>query len=226
MKRLLTAAACMAMLAACNPDGADTRQTGAADDYDTRIDDVAGRNDTSGISAGTPGIGTTGATGNMSGDTRGATGADAGGTGQLTEAAILSRLAVANQSEIQEAQLAQRQAASAQVKELARTLERDHSANLTRVKSLQESVESDPDARARAVEETDADNSDLAGKTGAEFDSAFLDRQESLHEENIRKLEEEFLPSAQDAELRTHIEQTIPTLRQHLASIRRLNEQQ
>ena len=219
MKRMLMAAAMLGMIAACNPEGAGDRETGAADsDYQTR---AGGPMDSA--ATGTSGIGTTGAVANGSGDTRAA-----GETGALNDAGILSRIALSNQMEVQEAQLAQRQAQRAGVKELARTLEREHSASLEKVKSMQARAGSEADAtnRAAALDGSPDDNADLAGKTGAEFDRAFLDRQQKLHEENIRNFENQYLSAAQDAELRALIQQTLPTLRQHLSMIERLQDQQ
>ncbi len=226
MKRTIIAAACVGMLAACNPEGANDRQTGA-------VGSEAGAADSPGM--GMTGTGTTGAQTGVSGDTRVAGGGDTGamGTtgaagGALSSGAILSQLAVANETEIQEAQLAQRQAQSAGVKELARTLERDHSAGLKKVQAAQKTANagSQADARANAVADAQHTGDDLAGKTGADFDKAFLERQKTMHEENIRKLEGQFLPAAQDAEVRSLIQGMLPTLRQHLASIERLQDRQ
>lgn len=220
MKRMLIAAAALAAAAACNPDGAGNRNTGAVDgDYEVR---AGGPNDTT-AGTGTSGIGTTGAMSGGSGDTRAAPGT--GGT--LTDAGILSRIAVANQMEVQEARLAQEQAQSAGVKELARTLERDHAMSLDKVRALQQQVGQDsPEARKDALEQAPDKNADLAGKTGAEFDEAFLARQKKLHEENIQAFEGEFSSAARNAEVRTLIQQTLPTLRQHLSMIERLQGQQ
>ncbi|HEU4829945.1 MAG TPA: DUF4142 domain-containing protein [Gemmatimonadales bacterium] len=221
MKRMLMTAAVVALLAACNPDGAGDRDTGAADsDFETR---AGGPMDTT-PAPGTSGIGTTGAASGGSGDTRAA----AGESGALTDAGILSRIAVSNQMEVQEAQLAQRQAQSAGVKELATTLERDHSASLGKVQGMQQAAGTETDAAARkeALQASPDKNADLAGKTGAEFDEAFLARQKKLHEENISSFEDQYLSAAQDPELRTLIQQTLPTLRQHLSMIERLQDQQ
>lgn len=220
MKRMLTTAAMLAMIAACNPDGAGDRETGAVDgDYQTR---AGGPLDST--AAGTSGVGTTGAAANGSGDTRAA----AVGAGALNDAAILSRIALSNQMEVQEAQLAQRQARSADVKELAQALERDHSASLDRVRGMQQTTGGEADAASRKepLQESPDKNADLAGTTGVEFDRAFLERQKKLHEENISNFEGQYLSAAQDAELRTLIQQTLPTLRQHLSMIERLQARQ
>lgn len=219
MKRMLMTAAIVAMIAACNPEGAGDRETGAVDsDFETR---AGGAMDTA-AAPGTSGLGTTGAASGGSGDTR----ATAGESGALTDAGILSRIAVSNQMEVQEAQLAQRQAQSAGVKKLAQTLERDHSASLKKVQAMQREsgTETDAAARKEALEASPDKNADLAGKTGTEFDEAFLARQKKLHEENIGNFENQYLGAAQDPELRTLIQQTLPTLRQHLSMIERLQD--
>jgi putative membrane protein len=220
MKRILMAAVAITMAAGCNPDGAGDRDTGAVDsDYEVR---AGGPNDTT-AGAATSGIGTTGAMSGGSGDTRAAPGTE----GALTDAGILSRIAVANQMEVQEARLAQEHAQSAGVKELARTLERDHSMSLEKVRALQHQIgESSPAARKEALEQSPDKNTDLAGRTGAEFDEAFLARQKTLHEENIEAFENQFSSAAQNAEVRTLVQQTLPTLRQHLSMIERLQGQQ
>lgn len=221
MKRMLMTVAMLGTIAACNPDGAGDRNTGAVDsDYQTR----AGGPLDSATATGTSGIGTTGAAANGSGDTR----AVAGDAGPLSDAGILSRIALSNQMEVQEARLAQRRGQSDGVKELARTLERDHSAGLEKVKAMQARTGSaaDTEGRAQTLEESPDESADLAGKTGTAFDEAFLDRQHRLHEENISNFENQYLPAAQDAEVRTLIQQTLPTLRQHLSMIERLQDQQ
>jgi putative membrane protein len=130
--------------------------------------------------------------------------------------------------EVRDAQLAQRLAQRAGVRELAQALERDHSASLKTVQALQERTggEAGVADQKAALEPSPDKNADLAGKTGAAFDEAFLDRQERLHQENIVNFENQYLAAAQDAELRTLIQQTLPTLRQHLSMIERLQDQQ
>ncbi len=221
MTRIWMGVAALALGAACNPDGAGDRDSGAAESgYEAR----AGGMDTS-ATPGTSGVGTTGAVSGGSGDTR-ASATAAGGT--LTDAGILARIAASNQLEVKEAQLAQRLARRAGVRELAQALERDHSASLETVQALQQRMGGEPDVadQKAALEPSPDKNADLAGKTGAEFDAAFLDRQERLHQENITNFENQYLTAAQDAELRTLIQQTLPTLRQHLSMIERLQDQQ
>ena len=221
MKQTWMMAAVLAIGAACNPDGAGDREPGAAQSgYEAR----AGGMDTA-ATPGTSGVGTTGSVSGGSGDTRAS--ATAAG-GMLTDAGILARIAASNQLEMREAQLAQRLAGSAGVRELAQALERDHSASLETVQALQQRTGGEPDAadQKAAIGASPDKDADLAGKTGTEFDAAFLDRQERLHQKNITDFENQYLAAAQDAELRTLIQQTLPTLRQHLSMIERLQDQQ
>jgi putative membrane protein len=221
MKRMWLAAATLALTAACNPDGAGDHQTGAVDrEYQVR---AGGRTDTA-MTPGTSGIGTTGATSGGSGDTRAAAITEGGA---LDDAGILSRIASSNRKEVQEAQLAQRQARSVGVRELAQALERDHSASLVKVQALLAEATGQAGAgnRKEALESSPKEDAGLAGMAGAEFEKAFLDRQHRLHEEDIRNFENQYLAAAQDAELRTLIQQTLPTLRQHLSMIERLQDQ-
>ena len=219
MQRTLATVALLGLISACSP-GAD-RETAAADSENqvgTSGMDTAG-------AIGTTGVGTTGAMAGGSGETRAAAGIE-GGT--LDDAGILARIAATNQMEIGEARLAQRQARSAAVRELAQALERDHAATLSRVQAVQARTGGAGDAAAGkdALRPAPDKNADLGTKSGPEFDQAFLERQSRLHTENIRSFEGQYLAAAQDAELRTLIEQTLPTLRQHLSTIERLQARQ
>jgi putative membrane protein len=219
MQRTLVTVALAGMISACGP-GAD-RDTAAADPGNQV---GASGMDTAGT-IGTTGVGTTGAMAGGSGEARAAAGI-AGGT--LDDASILARIEASNQMEVEEARLAQRQAQSAAVRELALTLERDHAASLSRVRALQARTGGATEAAAgkEALRPLPDTNAGLGTKSGAAFDQAFLERQSRLHTENIRSFEDQYRGAAQDAGLRTLIQQTLPTLRQHLSMIERLQARQ
>ena len=220
MRRTRISAALLCMLAACSPDA--DRDTAAAADSGNQVG--ASGMDTAGA-IGTTGVGTTGAMAGGSGEARAAAGIEGG---SLDDAGILARIAASNQLELEEARLAQRQAQSAAVKELAQALERDHAASLFRVQAIQarSGATSDAAAGKEALQPSPDKSADLATKTGAEFDDAFLVRQYRFHTENLRSFEGQYLAAVQDRELRTLIQQTLPTLRQHLSMIERLQARQ
>jgi putative membrane protein len=219
MQRTLVTVALLAMISACSP--AADRDTAAAD-AENQVG-AAGM-DTAGT-IGTTGVGTSGAMAGGSGETRAAAGIE-GGT--LDDASILARIAASDQMEVEEARLAQRHAQSAAVRELALTLERDHAASLSLVQAIQARTGGATDSAAgkEALRPFPEKNADLGTKSGAAFDQAFLERQFRLHAENIRSFEDQYRGAAQDAELRTLIQQTLPTLRQHLSMIERLQARQ
>jgi len=64
----------------------------------------------------------------------------------------------------------------------------------------------------------------LSGKTGAEFDRAFLHEAISHHEKDVALFEKEST-SGSDPELKAFAAKTLPTLRQHLQTARSLGQQ-
>ena len=134
----------------------------------------------------------------------------------LDDASILSQLAQANMMEIQGSKLALKQARSASVKSLAQRLQADHSANLKQGQALASKIgvtATAPDSSAMMSE-----MSMLQGKTGAAFDSAFVQHEIQDHQKNIDLLQNSFLPAAQNAELKSMIRATIPKLQAHLTA--------
>lgn len=133
----------------------------------------------------------------------------------LDDAAILSQLAQANTAEIRGSAAAVKQANSSTVRALAQKLEADHKANLKQGNALAAKlgVTTTPPDTSATPEMTE-----LQGKSGAAFDSAFVEQEIRDHQATIDKLQNTLLPAAQSPELKALIQKTIPTLQQHLAS--------
>ena len=206
MTRTLLSAAAIALAAACSPGNPETGAAGSGA-TDTTMGGEAAHNATYDSATG-------GAAGGMA-------------TGALDDSAILARISSTDEAEIREAQMVQRSGANAQVKAFARKLEADHQAHLKKGMSLAQELGTAPDAAVRADAAKDhADMADdLAGKTGADLDRAFIDNQIDGHEKAIAMLRDDFLPAAKSAQLRSDIQATIPKLEAHLATARKLKEQ-
>ena len=206
MTRTLLSAAAIALAAACSPGNPETGAAGSGA-TDTTMGGEAAHNATYDSATG-------GAAGGMA-------------TGALDDSAILARISSTDEAEIREAQMVQRSGANAQVKAFARKLEADHQAHLKKGMSLAQELGTAPDAAVRAYAAKDhADMADdLAGKTGADLDRAFIDNQIDGHEKAIAMLRDDFLPAAKSAQLRSDIQATIPKLEAHLATARKLKEQ-
>jgi putative membrane protein len=153
----------------------------------------------------------------------------AGGTtsvGTMDASGVLSQLAVANQTEIKQAQVAAKKASTPTVKEFANKLAKDHKANSQKLEQLAKKMGvtlSDSGAQA-STESQSATMGELAGKTGKEFDLAFLDAQIQAHEQNIDKIRNQLIPATDQPELRDYLQQTAAEMEGHLASAKQLKQ--
>lgn len=121
-------------------------------------------------------------------------------------------------SEIALGKLAQKQAASQGVRDFGATLVTDHT------KARQEMVAA---GKSLGVTPSDAMTPDgkeaydmLAGKSGKDFDTAFVSHMVDDHKKDIAKFEEE--AKANDAKASSLAKQQLPTLKKHLATAQSL----
>ncbi len=144
-----------------------------------------------------------------------------------TPAAILSQMNVANTIEIQLARIASRKATSPEVKRVAEKLAVDHSKNRQRVRALGQTLNV-PVTPAAGGDVSAADSiampADLQGKTGAEFDQAFVEYEIRDHENSIRKIQSQLLPAAQDPRIKTYLLKTVAEMQGHLASLNEVEQ--
>lgn len=201
--RSLSAAAALIILASCSP--ADERRAGATE------------------------TGSNGAGRLSSSDTMPAPAAPASATtdSAATPAAILSQMNVANTAEIQVARMAAKKASSSDVKKLAEKLAVDHSKNREEVKALARKL-NQPVTPAAGGDITAPDSaampSDLEGKSGADFDRAFVEHQIRVHQSNIQKLQDQMLPAADNAQVKVYLQKTLADMQRHLASLQEVQQ--
>jgi putative membrane protein len=131
----------------------------------------------------------------------------------------------ANTIDIEAGQLAKGKAANREVKAFAEQMITDH----TGVNKLATDL-------AKRLNVTPADNStsqslkssaneatqSLQGKTGAEFDRAYMEREVAFHQQVLDALDQTLIPGAQNAELKALLEQTRPAIAGHLEMARAL----
>jgi putative membrane protein len=205
MKHPLISAAVLALLVSCT-SGNDRR------DGDT------------GMAEGAPG-------GISSRDTMQPVTADSAGVsaGEVsTPAAILSQMNVANTTEIQLATLASKKATSPDVKRIARKLVADHTKNREQVRALAQKVNVTlTPAQGGSISAADsvAMPADLQGRSGADFDRAFVQHEIEDHRSNIQKIETQMLPSSQDAQVKGYLQKTVSEMQTHLASLEQVQRQ-
>ncbi len=145
-----------------------------------------------------------------------------------TPAAILSQLSMANTMEIQLSKMAQKKASSPKVKQVAAKLLADHSKNEAQLKALakQLNVTLTPSAGGNpTAADSAAMPSELQGKSGAQFDQAFVQHEIDDHQSNIEKIQTQMLPSAQNAQVKSYLQKTVTAMQGHLASLQQAQKQ-
>lgn len=168
-----------------------------------------------------------GAMGSPRSDSTPATTVDSSTTAS-SPAAILSQMNVANTTEIQLATLAAKKASSPKVKQIARKLATDHSKNREQLRGLAQklNVTLTP-AQGGSVSAADsaAMPPDLQGKSGRNFDRAFVQHEIADHQSNIQKLQTQAIPSAQDAAVKAYLQKTVTEMQAHLSSLKQVQQQ-
>jgi putative membrane protein len=149
------------------------------------------------------------------------------GEAAATPAAMLSQLNVANTMEIQLGQMVSRKATSPQVKQVAQKLATDHSKNRQQLRALAQKLSLDltPAAGGRVVADSGSMPADLQGKSGADFDKAFIQHEIQDHQTNIDKIRNQMLPSVQDQQIKAYLQKTVAEMEGHLALLKKVDQQ-
>ena len=151
-----------------------------------------------------------------------------GGNTPVTPEGVLSQMNVANTTEIQLGTIAGKKAGSAQVKQIARRLVADHTKNRQQVRALAQKLNiSLTPGQGGSVSAADsaAIPSDLQGKSGADFDRAFIQHEIDDHQSNIEKIEGQILPAMQNEQIKTYLQTTVTEMQGHLSSLQKVQQQ-
>jgi putative membrane protein len=154
--------------------------------------------------------------------------AASGGNATASPAAILSQMNIANTTEIQVATMAAKKAASPKVKQIATKLATDHTKNREQVRALAQKLNASlTPAQGGNVSAADsaAMPPDLQGKSGRDFDRAFIQHEISDHQSNIEKLQTQAIPSEQNADVKAYLQKTVTEMQGHLASLKQVQHQ-
>lgn len=146
------------------------------------------------------------------------TGAAATGGAVTTPASILSQLYLANTMEIQLSKLATKKAVSPKVKQVAAKLVSDHTGNREQAEALAQKLNISLTPPATGTDSAALPPA-LQGKSGAEFDKAYVQHEIQEHQTNIDKIQNQLLPAAQDDQIKAYLRKTLPEMQRHLASL-------
>jgi putative membrane protein len=125
-------------------------------------------------------------------------------------------------TEVRLGELAEHQAKSTEVKDFGQRMVEDHGQANDKLKQIaeQKGIELPRDLS----EDAQAIYEELQGKSGAEFDQAYMNEMVSDHEHDVAAFED-YVENAKDPELRSFAEETLPTLKEHLEQAKQTQEQ-
>ena len=115
--------------------------------------------------------------------------------------------------------LAATKAQKADVKDFARTMVRDHGAVNKEAVALAKRLNVTPqdnDVSKQLMTDADQARATLQGKSAAEFDRAYIDREVQYHQAVLDALDKTLIPGAQNADLKALLDKVRPNVAAHL----------
>jgi putative membrane protein len=155
--------------------------------------------------------------------TQPATEAGAGDVGSWSPANVLAHISTGDSLEVEIARLAESKAASDDVKSVAETIIRDHSANRDEALQLaqQEQIALTPPPADTSAAHASSVMQQLQALQGEEFDRAFVQRQIEHHQDEVRKLTT-MQSTVQDPEVRDFVDRTLTAVQEHLDQLQQI----
>jgi putative membrane protein len=145
----------------------------------------------------------------------------------LDDATIVAIFDGANTADIETGRLAEQRGASKEVRAIGASLARDHEAVRQQGRDLARKLGVTPtppkpnpyaEAHAKAM-------AALSGKSGADFDRAFLDHEIAFHQAVIDAVTGTLLPAITNPELKAFVEQVAPAFQAHLDMVKAAKRQ-
>jgi putative membrane protein len=142
-------------------------------------------------------------------------------------AAILSEMNVANTTEVQLSTLAAKKARSPKVRQTAHKLAGDHAKNREEVRALAQKLNATlTPGQGGSVSAADgAMPPDLRGKSGRDFDRAFIEHEINDHQSSIQRLQTQAIPSVQNADIKAYLQKTLKEMQSHLSMLKQVRKQ-
>jgi putative membrane protein len=132
--------------------------------------------------------------------------------------AFVQKAAKGNEAEIEMAKMAEDKAQNREIKDYASMLERDHSDALENLRDLAQKANVTLDT-APPAEKASMSNK-LNAASGTQFDREYINTMVEEHRKNIAEFER--MQGSATGELKAFIDNTLPTMREHLAKAEQL----
>jgi putative membrane protein len=136
----------------------------------------------------------------------------------LSDEQILQIVHTANEGEIAQAKLAKGKAQDARVKKLAAMMIQDHSAADHKTMALAKKLNGPTPSATGASLENDAQSNTttLESESGADFDKGYVDTQVKEHQAVLDLIDQQLLPDAKDADVKTFVTGVRAKVAKHL----------
>ncbi|HSV11580.1 MAG TPA: DUF4142 domain-containing protein [Hanamia sp.] len=138
----------------------------------------------------------------------------------LTDPEIASIAVTANQIDIDYAKIAERKSKDANVINFAQTMAKDHQSVIDQAVALVTKLGVTPkdNATSKSLKAGEAKTIKLLdSKSGKAFDKAYIDNEVGYHKAVIKEVETALIPDAQNAELKSLLQNVLPVLKSHLS---------
>lgn len=137
-----------------------------------------------------------------------------------TDPQIAAIVVTANQVDIDAGKLAVAQSTNADVKDFGQQMVTGHTGvnrSATELVTKLKVTPEDNDVSKSLKSDAEASASNLQGKSGADFDKGYIDREVAYHQAVLDALDKTLIPGAQNAELKALLEKARPSFAAHLA---------
>ena len=125
----------------------------------------------------------------------------------------------ANMLDAETGELAKGKAQNAEVKQFAERMVTDHTSANKEANALAQKLSLTPSDNATSQQlKTDHDRvkAELEGKSGADFDRAYIANEITMHQNVLNALDQTLIPNAQNAELKALLQKVRPLIDSHL----------
>jgi putative membrane protein len=136
-----------------------------------------------------------------------------------TDPEIAHIAVTANAIDIEAGELAKQKATNAEVKKFAETMITDHTGVNQQASALAQKLNVTPmdNATSQSLKaQADAAKAELGGKSGADFDRAYIANEVTYHQAVLNALDQALIPNAQNGELKALLEKVRPAIDAHL----------
>jgi putative membrane protein len=138
---------------------------------------------------------------------------------KLSDPEIASVAVTANQIDIDAAQMAKQKSKNADVQKFAQTMIADHQSVIDQAVALVKKLgvtPKDNDVSKKLLADAEKTKASLHGKSGGEFDKAYIDNEVAYHKAVISAVNGVLIPQSKNAELKQLLQSVAPVLKTHL----------